>query len=123
MIRMVEMSVLFGIKSRGSKAGTKKGRACLRVPHNRRLGSPRARGVFRPDSVSAKPPIMEHQPAFSRCRARKSGAARSDYAFAFRPWMAPAFALWATAGQPSLRDWPAQPKQAKPAKAGGPAWI
>jgi len=45
---------------------------------------------------------MEHQPAFSRCRARKSGAARSDYALAFRPWMAPAFALWATAGQPSL---------------------
>src|SRR6202011_669175 len=65
MIRMVEMSVRLGIKSRGNRElGTKKGRACRASLKQERQATPRARVVFRPDSAAAKGPDGPHQPAF-----------------------------------------------------------
>jgi hypothetical protein len=58
MIRMVEMSVLLGIKSRwgAGKQAQKKGAHTAR-PSNVALGISLARGVvFRPDSATAKGP-------------------------------------------------------------------
>src|SRR5258706_3968759 len=65
MIRMVEMSVLLGIKSRGNrKLGTKKGRA-YRASLEPKRQVALARGVvFRPDSAAAKGFYKAHQPAF-----------------------------------------------------------
>src|ERR1700676_1350754 len=66
MIRMVEMSVRLGIKSRGNRElGTKKGRACRASLKQERQATPRARVVFRPDSAAAKGPYGPHNPAFS----------------------------------------------------------
>src|SRR5881397_1222629 len=65
MIRMVEMSVLLGIKSRGREFWHKKRARMLRVPEKpQREGGPRAQAVFRPVSAPAKPPKTAHQPAF-----------------------------------------------------------
>src|ERR1700730_16864707 len=65
MIRMVEVSVRFGIKSRGNRElGTKKRRSCRPPLKQERQPTPRARVVFRPDSAAAKGPDGPHQPAF-----------------------------------------------------------
>src|SRR2546430_5324198 len=65
MIRMVEMWVRFGIRSRWQEIGHKK-RARYRASLKPRARVALARGVvFRPDSAAAKPRKGAHQPAIS----------------------------------------------------------
>src|SRR5450759_794749 len=79
MIRMVEMSVLLGIKSRGNReSGTKKGRACRASLEKTALGYPRARlsldQIPHPRKV-LKGPINRHFGRSARARLRLSGYA------------------------------------------------
>src|ERR1700724_268751 len=106
MIRMVEMSVRLGIKSRGNRElGTKKGRACRASLKQERQATPRARVVFRPDSAAAKGPYGPHQPAF------------------FPPslYVLPAFALRATAGQAPRWGWLGA--RLRPSCYGAASWL
>src|ERR1700722_16787159 len=61
MIRMVEMSVLLGIKSQRLENGHKKRARLPRVPQAVARVTPRARVVFRPDSAAAKGSKTGHQ--------------------------------------------------------------
>src|ERR1700694_1065727 len=117
MIRMVEMSVLLGIKSRGQGIGHKKRARIPRVPLKNSARLPSRAAVFRPDSATAKGFYRLHQPAFWAVYACGGSSAQNR-----GEWRAPpAFALRAMAGQPSSHRLASRICGA--AKAGGPAWI
>src|ERR1700733_1890371 len=105
MIRMVEMSVLLGIKSQRLENGHKKRARMPRVPQAVARVTPRARVVFRPDFAAAKPPKTGHQRGNSRLRSSSYGVASPPEA-----WAGMGFGL--TAGLPS--------PSCGAAKAGGP---
>src|ERR1700676_1769949 len=106
MIRMVEMSVRLGIKSRGNRElGTKKGRACRASLKQERQATPRARVVFRPDSAAAKGPYGPHQPAFFPTSLH--GGARAGVplkAFIGAPLRPSGFGAASWFAQPKLRS-------------------
>src|SRR6266568_7064513 len=100
MIRMVEISVLLGIKSHGRELGTKKGRACCASLEPLAPGYPRARVVFSPDSATAKGPWRPINRQFavletvarrrsSRLRSSSYGAASPSSRLACRAEAAP----------------------------------
>src|SRR5271163_968850 len=99
MIRMVEMSVLLGIKSQRLENGHKKRARLPRVPQAVARVTPRARVVFRPDSAAAKGSKTGHQRGNQGFGAlRPTGSPRFVYAFAL-PWLcrtrfAPPFSAW-----------------------------
>src|SRR4051794_24778882 len=82
MIRMVEMSVLLGIRSRGLDFGHKKRARMPRVPSAKSAGIPRARVVFRPDSAPAKPRKTAINRQIGKNLALKLRAVQSVFAFA-----------------------------------------